>query len=86
VKSIKANYDKIVGFENGGNVYKGPIKVLWGEKSHYHPASAFKNIFPNIRDEDLVKIIGAGHWVHADKPLETINEITKFLDKIENKV
>jgi hypothetical protein len=86
IKAIKENYDKIVGFENGGTVYTNQIKVLLGEKSHYHPAATFKHIFPNITDEDVVKIIGAGHWVHADKPLETINEIVKFLNKVDNKV
>ena len=28
---------------------------------------------------------GAGHWVHADQPLQVISNIVKFLDKVDNK-
>lgn len=60
VKAIKENYDKIVGWENTTGVYKGPVKVLIGEKSHHFPVSVYKTIFPNIKEEDLVIIKGAG--------------------------
>jgi hypothetical protein len=85
IKAIKDNYDKIVGFENGGSVYTNSIRVILGEKSHYHPAAIFQKVFPRITNSDIVKIIGAGHWVHADKPMETIQELKNVLDKIDNK-
>jgi pimeloyl-ACP methyl ester carboxylesterase len=90
--AIKKNYNNIIKWENRGTPYKGPLKILIGEKSHIFPISVFKPVFPDIVDEDIVIIkdagnfINLGHWLHSDKPRETIIEITKFLDKIDNKI
>lgn len=43
-------------------------------------------MFPNITRDDVVVIEGAGHWVHFDKPFETINEISKFLTRIDEEL
>lgn len=87
IKAIKENLEKIISFESEpGKVYKGPLKVLIGEKSHHFPIDVYKELFPNITENDIVIIQGAGHWVHADQPSKVIVEIAKFLDKIDNKV
>ena len=38
-----------------------------------------------VEGEDVVTIEDAGHWVHFDKPLETIAVIDKFLKRIDGK-
>lgn len=48
-----------------------------------HKLNDFSESFPKVRNEDIVYIEGAGHWVHTDKPHETIREITKFIDRID---
>lgn len=87
IKAIKENLDKIISFESEpGKVYKGPLKILIGEKSHYFPADVYKEIFPDIKESDIAVIQGAGHWVHADQPSQVIIQISKFLDRIDNKI
>jgi pimeloyl-ACP methyl ester carboxylesterase len=86
LEAIKKNYDNIIMWENRGNPYTGKVKILIGEKSHLFPLNTFKPVFPEIKEEDVVVIKDAGHWVHSDKPKETISEILKYLDKVDNKI
>jgi pimeloyl-ACP methyl ester carboxylesterase len=87
ITSIKNNAENILGYESDhGKVYTEKILVLVGEKSHHFPIDVFKQIFPKISEDDIVVVKGAGHWVHADKPGEVIANISKFLDKIDNKI
>ena len=43
-------------------------------------------MFPLISEENIDIIEGAGHWVHFDKPVETIESISKFLLKMDKKL
>jgi esterase len=86
LKAIKDNIDNILGFEyKKGKFYKGPIKVLVGEKSFIFDIEDYKKIFPDIKEEDFAIIKNAGHWLHSDQPAQTIKEISSFLDKIDTK-
>jgi hypothetical protein len=60
IDAIKKNYPNIVNFENGGGEYNGLIKILIGEKSHNFPIDVYRNIFPDIYQEDIVIVNGAG--------------------------
>jgi esterase len=60
LEAINKNYDNIVNWENIGTPYKGLVKILIGEKSHIFPISVYKPVFPNIVEEDIVKIKDAG--------------------------
>ncbi|MEO6189186.1 MAG: alpha/beta fold hydrolase [Saprospiraceae bacterium] len=54
------------------------VLFLMGENSNYLNAQdeiELKGIFPNAT---FLTIKGAGHWVHAEKPLETLNAIKHF--------
>jgi pimeloyl-ACP methyl ester carboxylesterase len=42
-------------------------------------------VFPNIGEGNVVVVPDAGHWVHFDKPVETIKLISGFLDDIDSK-
>ena len=44
----------------------------------------YKKVFPNyVKDKDVVTVEGAGHWVHFDKPIETVELIKKFLRRVD---
>ena len=83
VKAIKENFDNILGWEDCGS-YPGPIRILNGEKSMRFYKEHFDKVFPNFKMRDLRIIQGATHWIHADKPNETIKEIVSFLKEIDN--
>ncbi len=63
--------------------YTGNLMLLLGEKSYKFDRKAYEEQFPELKDEDIVVVEGAGHWVHADRPKTTIREICKFLDRID---
>ena len=54
---------------------------ILGGKSNYVTKphlSAVNNYFP---EADIVTIGGAGHWLHAERPQETIEALIKFIKK-----
>ena len=59
------------------------MKVIGGAKSPYiskQNVVVLKEVFPNLDlDNEFVLIEGAGHWVHAEKTSEFIEELSKFL-------
>lgn len=60
--------------------FTGPALFLVGALSDYcagsRPAEAIKAAFPQA---EIIEIADAGHWLHADKPEETAQEIVRFL-------
>jgi len=42
-----------------------------GAKSRVYEFEQFKKVFPKISKDDIVTL-DAGHWVHFEKPKETI--------------
>jgi pimeloyl-ACP methyl ester carboxylesterase len=86
MQAINENIDNIIGFEDTTSKYPGPLTIILGEKSFIFPIDVYREIFPHATEEDVKIVAGAGHWVHVDKPSETIVNIVKFLDKIDNKL
>jgi pimeloyl-ACP methyl ester carboxylesterase len=59
--------------------YAGPVLWLAGADSRYikpEYAAAMRALFPRVQ---LVRIKGAGHWVHSDQPQVFIATIRQFL-------
>ena len=59
--------------------YTGPVLWLAGADSRYikpEYAAAMRALFPRVQ---LVRIKGAGHWVHSDQPQVFIATIRQFL-------
>lgn len=54
-----------------------------GGKSNQYDFERYQKVFPKITKEKVVVVPDAGHWVHFDKPAETINLISGFLDDID---
>ena len=72
--------DVIHGFPDmDGAQYEGRTLFVAGETSDFierEHKQLIGSLFPNA-EHAVVK--GAGHWVHADKPKETIDVLRKFL-------
>ena len=84
LKSIRANIEKIIGFEiESEKKYRGPLSIILGEKSHIFPLDVYRSLYPDVTEENVSIVKGAGHWVHADQPSLVIANIVKFLDKID---
>jgi pimeloyl-ACP methyl ester carboxylesterase len=59
--------------------YRGPVLWLAGANSGYvrrDYAAAMRALFPRVQ---LVKIKGAGHWVHSEQPAAFLATIRRFL-------
>lgn len=78
--AISRHHDDIMGFPvHPGVSCDAPVMVLRGERSDYVTEAyhdAFRRFFPATQFET---ISGAGHWVHADKPVEVCEAIIRFL-------
>ena len=80
--AIAANLKDIMGFQVRKK-YTGNLLLLLGEKSYHFDRTVYEHAFPELRDESIVMVEGAGHWVHADRPKTTVREIARFLDSID---
>ena len=71
-------YPKILAAVEG-DPFDGPTLFVRGEKSNYildKDWPGIQKLFPMAK---LETIIGAGHWVHADKPAELLTVLGQFL-------
>ncbi len=71
---------KIVGWPGTQGVFDHPALFLAGAESHYilpEYRDKIRTLFPKTR---FAKLIGAGHWLHADKPREFEETVRTFLD------
>ena len=76
---LQAEMAKIVGWPGTEGQFFGPTLFLTGADSRYVLAEhrpIIRALFPNAR---FAKLIGAGHWLHADKPREMEQTVAAFL-------
>lgn len=77
---LEAEMPKIVGWPGTLGRFDGPALFLTGSESHYvrpEHRETIRALFPNAR---FAKLLGAGHWLHADKPREFEETVRAFLD------
>lgn len=77
---LHAELETIMGFPDAdGAAFTGPVLWMNGDESDYvrpEDATAMRALFPRaIR----MSVRGAGHWVHSEKPEETIAALRSFL-------
>jgi pimeloyl-ACP methyl ester carboxylesterase len=68
--TLERDMDLILGWPDLAGRFDGPALFLAGALSDYVPREvrpAIKALFPNAK---FAKILGAGHWLHADRPRE----------------
>ncbi|MES2617314.1 MAG: alpha/beta fold hydrolase [Bacteroidota bacterium] len=76
---IQKAYAEIIGALHFTNVYNGPVLFILGAKSHYlseDDKPYIEQYFPNA---EYASISNAGHWVHADNPVEFLQVLRDFL-------
>ena len=77
---LEAEMPRIVGWPGTPGRFDGPTLFLTGSESHYvrpEHRETIRALFPNAR---FAKLLGAGHWLHADKPREFEETVRAFLD------
>ncbi|MBS8229011.1 alpha/beta fold hydrolase [Vannielia litorea] len=77
--ALDAEMGKIVGWPEPTGQFNGPTLFAAGGESDYIQPSArptIKALFPEARQ---IKIPGAGHWLHAEKPREFEAAVEAFL-------
>ncbi|MDO6728683.1 alpha/beta fold hydrolase [Marinovum sp. 2_MG-2023] len=77
---LARDMDKIIGFPEVSGVFDGPALFLSGAESDYvlpEHRPAIRALFPKAR---FAKLVGAGHWLHAEKPREFEASVRAFLD------
>ena len=77
---LEAEMAKIVGWPETEGRFDGPVLFLTGSESPYvrpEHREKIRALFPAAR---FAKLLGAGHWLHADKPREFEDSVRAFLD------
>ena len=59
--------------------YSGPSTAVVGEKSEYVLGADSALFAPMFKPIDMQIVLGAGHWVHTDKPVDFINCIVEII-------
>jgi esterase len=81
LEAIERGFPQIVGFPDlpAGTAYRGPALFVAGAHSNYiqpeHEAG-IRYLFPQAR---IIRIEGAGHWVHAEQPQAFLQAVSAFL-------
>jgi esterase len=77
---LEAEMGKIVGWPGTQGVFDHPALFLSGSESRYvlpEHRETIRALFPKAR---FAKLIGAGHWLHADRPREFEETVRTFLE------
>jgi pimeloyl-ACP methyl ester carboxylesterase len=78
---IHANYNRLREAVLGGRPFSKPALFLRAENSDYIGEEGAKEIvrlFPQAR---LQVVRGAGHWLHAEAPVEFTRHVLEFLSE-----
>lgn len=79
--AIEREFGRIVGFPDilAGTAYTGPALFVAGGRSNFvqpEHEPLIRRLFPQAR---IVRIAGAGHWVHAEQPQAFLEAAGPFL-------
>lgn len=79
IEALRKNYSRISGAVTSAASFAGETLFIKGEKSSYIQPSNYHSVIELFPNHQLTEIKGAGHWVHAEKPVEFTQEVMKFL-------
>ena len=84
LEAIERGFSQIVGFPDlpAGMVYPGPALFVAGARSNYiqpEHEPAIRRLFPQAW---IMRIEGAGHWVHAEQPQAFLQAVAPFLSGV----
>jgi pimeloyl-ACP methyl ester carboxylesterase len=83
--ALERDLDRLRGFPEPpeGAHYDGPVLWVAGANSTYvlpEDRGRMEALFPSTR---LVRIKGAGHWVHSEQPEIFVETLRRFLERVE---
>lgn len=61
------------------NHFDKPTLFLRGDKSDYILDADFETIYHHFPDAEIITILNAGHWLHAENPTAFFTEVEKFI-------
>ena len=79
LESLWKNYPNVGASIESAKPFEGPVLFIKGQKSNYINPANYQQIMELFPNNVLTEIEGASHWVHADKPNEFLEAVTKFL-------
>jgi pimeloyl-ACP methyl ester carboxylesterase len=81
LEAIERGFSEIVGFPDlpAGTVYPGPALFVAGARSNYIQPEHEPRILRLFRQARIMRIEGAGHWVHAEQPQVFLQAVAPFL-------
>ncbi len=79
LRVIRDRYDEVIAPVRPGRSFEKPALFIAGGRSHYLLPSDEKEIRETFPQATLVRLDGAGHWVHADAPDAFYRTVTRFL-------
>ena len=74
-----AHFPDILAPVTGGQPFEKPTLFVRGGRSNYIKDEDWSNVTKLFPNAELATIEGAGHWVHADKPKELLEVLSRFL-------
>ncbi len=77
---LEAEMARIVGWPGTEGRFDGPTLFLAGSESQYIRPEHREPIRAQFPAARFAKLLGAGHWLHADKPREFEDTVRAFLD------
>ncbi len=78
---LERDMPAIMGFPDVSGQYDSPTLFLSGAQSDYvthDHRPTIRTLFPKAA---FVRITGAGHWLHAEKPREFVTSVAAWLDR-----
>jgi haloalkane dehalogenase len=75
------DFSELAPYQDKLSALDVPTLLLWGENDQFAPiggAHRFKKLIPHA---ELIVIDGAGHFVYADEPERTAQEVVAFVDR-----
>lgn len=79
LKMLYHSLDTVMGWKESEQTFDAPVLWVAGAESDYikdEDTETMRALFPRVRKLTLK---GAGHWIHADKPDETVYVLQQFL-------
>jgi len=74
------NYTEIMGWNLLDTYSQVPSLFVSGGRSGYILEKDHVGIFNVFPNADIQTVDGAGHWIHAEKPLELLNIVLAYFD------
>ena len=83
IDSIAKQLDVIAGFDLSSSqpVYDGDTFIIHGGASRFVRSTHMQTIADYFPNHMLTTIRGAGHWVHAEAPDDTLALLKRYLDR-----